>query len=370
MQTEIVKNNNSLVSNLKIRKDILDFESMLSKVPGAVFGFDNDLCPVKHSFTDGIYTREMFIPKGVALTGVIWNSEFPYYVTKGELIIVNEFEGRKVVKSPCSLISKRGTKRAIFAKEDSILITIHHNPDNCTDTDELMDRMSSNTYSEYEDKQQISQPVIPSNNCGIKALKRLSPLKTISVKTIIDMAKDNGLTLYPYKVTLNELESIPLPAIVHSKNHFDYISKIEELSYDKEYTGIILLTKKSNYKKIKSSELNNIIGQSGIITAAVITTVGGLITLGVTEGRKSVTECGKLCREQCRTKTGWLFSGRKDCIGRCKNNCVGGLTPTEKEEERKKEEEEKKNINRLYIIAGVIFAIALGLVIWYIVKKK
>jgi len=348
------------ISNLKIRKDILDFESMLMKMPNAIFG-DSDLYPVKHSFADGIYTREMFIPKGVVMTGVIWNYEFPFYVVKGELIIVNEFDGRKTLKAPCSLISKPGTKRAIYAKEDSILITIHHNPDNCKDTDELMDRMTSDNYSEYVDfKNKIPQQIIPSNNCGLKALKKLSSIKSSSMRTLIDMAEDNGLKLYPYAIVDGEqMMSIPLPAIIHSENHFDYIDKKEDFNFNKEYTGYVLLTNKYNYKKIKNSELKNIIGETGAVIGLITTGVGLLGTI-IGTASKDTTLCGKQCRAKCKDITGIFFSGRNKCKKECKDKCFN--TTGEKPPP-------PKDNTVTYIIAGILIIAIIGL-IWWGLKKK
>lgn len=364
----VVQNTSHTYLQKKIRNDILYLEAMISKLPGAVFG-DNDLFPVKHTFAGYIYTREMFIPKGGLLTGRIWFDEFPVILSKGEIIVISESTGVKTMKAPFSFVSMPGDKRVIFAKEDSVFTTIHHNPERITDKDILLDKLSCVTYQEYE-KHLLENKNIVSENCGIKSLRKLIELKTVSLKSILEIAKDNGVNLYPYWIEKEELTSIPLPAIVHSENHFDYIYKKEDFDFSKKYTGYVLLTKKCNYKKIKKSELEKIKGESGIVTAAIVTTAGALITLGVTEGRKSVTECGRLCREQCRAKTGWLFSGRKACISDCKAKCTKGLTPSQQAEEKEKEERERKTRTNMYIVAGILFAIAIGFIIYYLKTKK
>ena len=57
-----LKRNNGLSQNVT-RQDILDLEEILEQQDGAFFG-DTVNCPLKHSFADGIYVREIFIPKG------------------------------------------------------------------------------------------------------------------------------------------------------------------------------------------------------------------------------------------------------------------------------------------------------------------
>ena len=367
MNTEIVKNNNSLIPNLKIRKDILDFESELSKVPGAVFG-DSDLCPLKHSFSDGIYVREMSVPKGVVLTGKIHKHEHPYFVLKGKVTIVTEYEGKKVINAPCSIISKAGTKRVIVANEDSILITVHHNPDNIKDLKKLQDLIVSDNFLDYENY--LNQKTINTNttNCGLEALKKLSSIKSISMRTLIDMAEDNGVKFYPCAIVDGEqLMSIPLPAIVHSENHFDYISKKEDFDFNKEYTGYVLLTKKLDYKKIKSSELKNICGQTYVLVGIQ---AAGIVKDAIKIGMNSATDCGKECRALCKSKTGFLFSGRTECKQKCKSECLTRLTPEELEIERQESERKRKERNTIYAIAGLLFVIALGIALYVTLKKK
>lgn len=106
------------------RQDLLQLEDALSKVPGAVFG-DSDLMPLKHSFAPGVYVREIFIPKGTVLTGKIHRHAHPNFLMSGEVIVVTEHKGREHLKAPLSIISEAGTKRAVYALEDTVWITVH-----------------------------------------------------------------------------------------------------------------------------------------------------------------------------------------------------------------------------------------------------
>jgi len=44
-----------------------------------------------------------------------------------------------------------GTKRVIYAEEDSIFVNVHPNPDNITDTDELENILACTSYKEYDE---------------------------------------------------------------------------------------------------------------------------------------------------------------------------------------------------------------------------
>lgn len=203
------------------------------------------------------------------------------------------------------------------------------------------------------------------------------------MRSLIDLAEDNGMTLYPYAIVDGEqLMTIPFPAIVHSENHFDYISKKEDFDFNKEYTGYVLLTKESDYKKIKSSELKNIIGETfTLVAAGSLTALGyAAVTIGaavagssITAAANSKTKCGSECRAICKKETGAIFGGRKECKRKCKEKCVNAATDLQKVEELKeiaREEEAEKKVTTLYIVGGILFAVALGLALWVVFRKK
>jgi hypothetical protein len=143
-----------------LREDILCLEKALSKVEGAVFG-DNDLMPLKHSFAEGVYVREIFIPKGSVLTGKIHRHSHPNFLMSGEVIVVTEHGGREHLKAPLSMISKAGTKRAILALEDTVWVTVHIT--NETDLQKIEDYVIAKTYDDLlpsaEETKQIESVV-------------------------------------------------------------------------------------------------------------------------------------------------------------------------------------------------------------------
>jgi hypothetical protein len=124
------------------RKDILDFENLILSIKGSV----KELFPLKHSFAEGVYVREIFIPKGSVLTGKIHRHSHPNFIMKGKVVVVTEHAGKEMLAAPMSIISKAGTKRIVFALEDTVWITVHAT--NETDLEKIEGYVIAPTYDD------------------------------------------------------------------------------------------------------------------------------------------------------------------------------------------------------------------------------
>ena len=114
-----------------IRKKIFNIENSIleNKNPNyKTFTNDTENCPLKHYFSDGIYVREIFIPKGMVIT---------------------EQKGEEIIEGPCFMMSEPGTKRALYSVTDLVWTTIHHNPTNTEEISELEDMVIAKNYDEY-----------------------------------------------------------------------------------------------------------------------------------------------------------------------------------------------------------------------------
>ena len=124
-----------------------------------VFVGDTVNCPLKHSFSDNIYVREISIPKGTVLVGKIHKHEHPNFLMSGKVRVVTE-DASEVLEGPLSMISSPGTKRALIALTDLVWITIHHNPTNTRDLKEIEKIVIADSYDDYnrfiENKNKIS----------------------------------------------------------------------------------------------------------------------------------------------------------------------------------------------------------------------
>ena len=88
---------------------------------------------VSHHFTDGAYVRELRVPEGIVLVGKMHRTAHVLIVT-GDVTIING-AARERITGTRVLHTKPGTKRAIVAHADSVLITMHVTPE--TDVDEI-----------------------------------------------------------------------------------------------------------------------------------------------------------------------------------------------------------------------------------------
>jgi hypothetical protein len=129
----------------EMRAKILSLEEKLGKLPGAKFG--DDAFPLKHTFVDGMYIREIFMPKGSLLTSKIHKLAHPYFIIEGEVSVLTE-KGVQRIKAPFAGITKPGTKRVIYIHEDCVWITCHSNPDNGKDLLKIEERVIAKTFDE------------------------------------------------------------------------------------------------------------------------------------------------------------------------------------------------------------------------------
>ena len=105
--------------------------------------------PLKHTFADGVYIRQMDMKEGFAVIGHIHNHEHVWFLLSGHLMVATE-ESIEEFISPCYVVSKPGSKRVIYAMEDSIFINVHKNPSNTKNIDKLEKEIVSLNYKEYE----------------------------------------------------------------------------------------------------------------------------------------------------------------------------------------------------------------------------
>lgn len=105
----------------EFRKKILHVENEIRKLPGALIG---DTFPLKHTFADGMYIREISVPKGYFVITKIHKLAHPCFILKGDCSIATE-DGIKRIKAPYHMITPAGTKRIVYVHEDTVWVTVH-----------------------------------------------------------------------------------------------------------------------------------------------------------------------------------------------------------------------------------------------------
>ena len=103
-----------------------------------------------HYFSDGLYIREMFCEKNALIFTVIHNTANPLFLMKGKVAFSSE-EGIEELTAPTFILTKPGTKRICYWLEDSVIVTVHPNPDGITDLDEIEKKMFAGSWEEYDE---------------------------------------------------------------------------------------------------------------------------------------------------------------------------------------------------------------------------
>lgn len=103
--------------------------------------------PLRHGFAPGIYAREIHLPKDSLVVGRIHRFEHMSIISKGKVTVFTEF-GEETIEAPAMFVSPAGTKRVVYAHEDTIWTTVHPNQDNVTDVDKLENIYTSADYAE------------------------------------------------------------------------------------------------------------------------------------------------------------------------------------------------------------------------------
>ena len=147
MSKDLAKTEQDLIKADR-RALILQIEKEISAQEGAVFG---NAFPLKHTFSSGIYVREITIPQGILLTGRIHKHDHPNFLLKGTVRVLTEDGGVETLIAPVSMISAKGTKRALYTLTEVVWTTIHLNPTNTQDIDELEEEIVVDTYEQYDE---------------------------------------------------------------------------------------------------------------------------------------------------------------------------------------------------------------------------
>jgi hypothetical protein len=122
---------------MESRTKMIALEEALLKMPQMQI-------PVGNTFCGGMYARTAFIPKGTTMTGAIHKQDNLNIMVSGEITVVTE-EGENRFTGFNMIVSKVGTKRAAYAHEDTIWITILKTEE--TDVENIERTLVTNDYA-------------------------------------------------------------------------------------------------------------------------------------------------------------------------------------------------------------------------------
>lgn len=118
-------------------------------------------CPLTHHFAPGLYAREILLPKDSLVVGKIHKHAHVNNISKGRVLVATEFGAEEFV-APCQFVSKPGTKRAVYALEDTIWTTYH--PTEETDLEKIEEEVIAKDFEEYRlfsSRSKVHLEVIP-----------------------------------------------------------------------------------------------------------------------------------------------------------------------------------------------------------------
>ncbi len=103
---------------------------------------------VKHYFSQGVYARELYIPKDTILVGKLHKYIQLNILSKGDISVLIDEEVKRI-QAPFTVVSPAGTKRIAYTHEDSVWITIHGT--NETDVGLIEEIFTANSEQDYID---------------------------------------------------------------------------------------------------------------------------------------------------------------------------------------------------------------------------
>ena len=103
---------------------------------------------VKHYFSQGVYARELYIPKDTILVGKLHKYKQLNILSKGDISVLIDEEVKRI-QAPFTVVSPAGTKRIAYTHEDSVWLTIHGTEE--TDIDLIEDIFTASSEQDYLD---------------------------------------------------------------------------------------------------------------------------------------------------------------------------------------------------------------------------
>jgi len=157
--TQLAKNNEFFfeLDGSNFKEQVENLEKLLknSGSPDVFIG-NSDSAPLAHSFSDGVYIREILLLKGIFAIGKIHKLHHTFFLMKGKLRVCTE-QGVEDIEAPYYGTSIAGVKRVVFALEDSVFVNVLPNPSNTKDIDKLEDTFVVSSYKEYEEYKLLNE---------------------------------------------------------------------------------------------------------------------------------------------------------------------------------------------------------------------
>ena len=106
--------------------------------------------PLKHHMEGGLYTREIFMPKGHLTVSFIHKPQHPSFLLQGKVSFLND-EGKIVtIEAPHTVFTQVGTQRIFYIHEDTKWVCVHKT--NATTVEEAEKEIYASDYKQLPKK--------------------------------------------------------------------------------------------------------------------------------------------------------------------------------------------------------------------------
>lgn len=113
----------------------------------------------RHHFHGGMYCREVWRDAGVLVVGKVHRKEHFYFIAAGTVLITTD-DGPQRIEAPALLMSKPGTKRAVYSETPALCLTFHRTDATTVEAAEA-ELVEDDPLSTFQAGNQIKQEMLP-----------------------------------------------------------------------------------------------------------------------------------------------------------------------------------------------------------------
>lgn len=112
---------------LKLDKDFAEMNARFDRIEEGIeiSGLEEVDFHIEHTFTNGLYSRRIFMPAGSLLTSKIHMTQHQFVILSGTVTVWDAINGTRLLTAPYAGITEAGTRRILFVHTDSIWQTFH-----------------------------------------------------------------------------------------------------------------------------------------------------------------------------------------------------------------------------------------------------
>ena len=129
--------------------------------------------PLIHRFTDGLYIRELSIPKGSMITSKTHKTQHQFILLKGVISVWDNDGNEHLLSAPYCGVTEPNTRRIVYAWDDCIWSTCHPNPQN-----KPLEELEIDLFEDYENKllsDEIKDKIKEAQRVSDELSKTISP---------------------------------------------------------------------------------------------------------------------------------------------------------------------------------------------------